>query len=147
MYLPSELDCRLAPVAICTSNFALRDLIQDRLPTQSQRNHDTDIPFLRAPHMIELKNDWIRFSAVDARPGADVLRHRRSISPYIFSSMYPSTLIVCAFVSTIVLTAVFALAWKAVSVRTPRVRFARWKLSRSLDDATLRAALWSRAIE
>jgi len=53
-------------MAVCTDDFTLLDLLHDRAPTQEVTDHPRDIPDLVAK-VIELEDEWIRFTAVCAR--------------------------------------------------------------------------------
>jgi hypothetical protein len=89
-------------MTVRAADLTLRDFSYYPLPCHSNPDQSVDVRFFNAPHVIELKDTHIGFSAIDAMMSGEVLRHCAPISCAVARRIYHAPLIMEHLVSAIV---------------------------------------------
>lgn len=101
-------------MAIRATNVALSDFVEDALPSRTILQHGANISGFLASDVIELHDDWIYDSAIDARFTLKIFHEQFTVSSYVPAPVDVPSRIMFIAVSCIVTAAVFTLTGPTV---------------------------------
>jgi len=125
-------------MAICTTNFALRNLFLDRGPTPTTREHVGDVSLL-VRKVVKLKHDDVGLAAVDAWVSSQVFDHPTLVIRALCGRIAEKPRLLRLAILPVVLAPI-----RGEALTTPRLQLRltaphRWERVKRLQLATFRA--------